>query len=44
MARRVTPAWGKWSEVLRRNPEAVQIGLTATPRQLTYAENTDEGR
>jgi len=25
-------AWGKWSVVLRRNPEAVQIGLTATPR------------
>ncbi len=28
-------AWGKWSEVLKRNPQAVQIGLTATPRQLT---------
>jgi type I restriction enzyme R subunit len=27
-------AWGKWSEVLKRNPEAVQIGLTATPRSL----------
>lgn len=27
-------AWGKWSEVLQRNPDAVQIGLTATPRQL----------
>jgi type I restriction enzyme R subunit len=27
-------AWGKWSEVLRRNPNAIQIGLTATPRQL----------
>jgi len=25
-------AWGKWSTVLRHNPEAVQIGLTATPR------------
>lgn len=25
-------AWGKWSTVLRRNPKAVQIGLTATPR------------
>jgi len=25
-------AWGKWSIVLRRNPDAVQIGLTATPR------------
>src|SRR3990172_9055043 len=27
-------AWGKWSQVLERNPNAVQIGLTATPRQL----------
>lgn len=27
-------AWGQWSEVLRRNPSAVHIGLTATPRQL----------
>jgi type I restriction enzyme R subunit len=28
-------AWGKWSLVLKRNPNAAQIGLTATPRQLT---------
>lgn len=28
-------AWGKWSLVLTRNPNAVQVGLTATPRQLT---------
>lgn len=27
-------AWGRWSEVLTRNPDAIQIGLTATPRQL----------
>lgn len=27
-------AWGRWSEVLRRNPDAIQIGLTATPREL----------
>ena len=27
-------AWGKWSEVLRRNPKAIQIGLTATPRDI----------
>jgi type I restriction enzyme R subunit len=27
-------AWGKWSRVLERNRNAVQIGLTATPRQL----------
>jgi len=26
-------AWGKWSIILQRNPEAIQIGLTATPRQ-----------
>ena len=28
-------AWGTWSEVLTRNPDAFQIGLTATPRKLT---------
>ena len=27
-------AWGRWSEVLTRNSDAFQIGLTATPRQL----------
>lgn len=27
-------AWGKWSEVLKRNPDAIQIGLTATPRKI----------
>ncbi|MBM4432115.1 MAG: restriction endonuclease subunit R, partial [Chloroflexi bacterium] len=27
-------AWGKWSQVLKRNPAAVQVGLTATPRRL----------
>nr|VFJ92352.1 MAG: type I restriction enzyme, R subunit [Candidatus Kentron sp. H]VFJ93320.1 MAG: type I restriction enzyme, R subunit [Candidatus Kentron sp. H]VFK00111.1 MAG: type I restriction enzyme, R subunit [Candidatus Kentron sp. H] len=32
-------AWGKWSEVLRRNPEAIHIGLTATPRQLSESKN-----
>ena len=31
-------AWGRWSEVLRRNPDAIQIGLTATPRQLREAK------
>ena len=30
-------AWGRWSEVLRRNPGAIHIGLTATPRQLREA-------
>jgi type I restriction enzyme R subunit len=37
-------AWGKWSEVLKRNPGAVQIGLTATPRQLEIAEEDAEAR
>ena len=27
-------AWGRWSEVLKRNPDAIHVGLTATPRQL----------
>lgn len=27
-------AWGRWSEVLRRNHSAIHIGLTATPRKL----------
>lgn len=31
-------AWGRWSEVLKRNPGAVQIGLTATPRQLRQSK------
>jgi len=35
-------AWGKWSIVLTRNPDAVQIGLTATPRQLKITESTRE--
>jgi type I restriction enzyme R subunit len=39
-------AWGRWSEVLTRNAAAVQVGLTATPRQLTedLPENTPEAR
>ncbi len=27
-------AWGKWSQVLTRNRNAAQVGLTATPRKL----------
>lgn len=27
-------AWGKWSAVLKRNPKAIHLGLTATPRKL----------
>ncbi|MBI3249671.1 MAG: DEAD/DEAH box helicase family protein [Deltaproteobacteria bacterium] len=37
-------AWGKWSQVLTRNPAAVQIGLTATPRQLGVSEDSPETR
>ena len=29
--------WGEWSAVLTRNAGAIQVGLTATPRQLTGA-------
>ena len=35
-------AWGKWSQVLTRNPNAVQIGLTATPRKLEVTERSKE--
>jgi type I restriction enzyme R subunit len=35
-------AWGKWSIVLKRNPRAVQIGLTATPRIIEVAQQTEE--
>lgn len=35
-------AWGKWSQVLTRNPNAVQVGLTATPRELVLTERTRE--
>ena len=37
-------AWGKWSQVLTRNPEAVQIGLTATPRTLEITERSKEAQ
>ena len=37
-------AWGKWSQVLQRNPDAVQVGLTATPRQLVCPEDSREAR
>lgn len=35
-------AWGKWSQVMTRNPKAVQVGLTATPRSLGAGEKTKE--
>ena len=34
-------AWGRWSEVLKRNPNAIHIGLTATPRQLRESRNVE---
>lgn len=34
-------AWGKWSIILTRNPNAVHIGLTATPRTLVGASDED---
>ena len=37
-------AWGKWSQVLTRNRNAVQIGLTATPRKLESKEETPEAQ
>ncbi|MBF6591813.1 MAG: DEAD/DEAH box helicase family protein [Ktedonobacterales bacterium] len=37
-------AWGKWSRILERNPDAVQIGLTATPRQLQITEDAAASR
>jgi type I restriction enzyme R subunit len=37
-------AWGKWSEILTRNPDAVQIGLTATPRHIMLAQATHEAQ
>ena len=32
-------AWGTWSTVLTRNPNAVQVGLTATPRELDLGDD-----
>jgi len=37
-------AWGKWSEVLTRNSNAIQIGLTATPREFEYTDNSVSSR
>lgn len=35
-------AWNKWSQVLTMNPNAVQVGLTATPRSFEYTEESEE--
>ena len=37
-------AWGRWSEVLKRNRKAVQVGLTATPREIEGVEMTSEDK
>jgi len=37
-------AWGKWSLVLTRNPDAVQVGLTATPRKLQITDDSKEAQ
>lgn len=34
--------WGKWRTVFEMNPEAVQIGLTATPRTLDVNEDNPD--
>jgi type I restriction enzyme R subunit len=34
-------AWGRWSIILTRNPNAVQVGLTATPRTVIGATEED---
>ncbi len=37
-------AWGKWSVILTDNPDAVHIGLTATPRIVIGGKKGSEGR
>lgn len=34
-------AWGTWSIILTHNPNAVQVGLTATPRTIVGASDED---
>lgn len=36
-------AWGKWSQVLKRNEKAAHIGLTATPRKLALRDPEGNG-
>jgi type I restriction enzyme R subunit len=35
-------AWNRWFEVLQRNPDAIHIGLTATPRKLDIEASGEE--
>lgn len=37
-------AWDKWSVVLTNNPDAVQIGLTATPRKITGEKSPEKDK
>jgi type I restriction enzyme R subunit len=37
-------AWGKWSIILTDNPDAVHIGLTATPRIITGGRRDEQRR
>jgi type I restriction enzyme R subunit len=37
-------AWGKWSQVLTRNPNAIHIGLTATPRKLKEPKRAKQSK
>jgi type I restriction enzyme R subunit len=35
-------AWGDWHEILVHNKDAIQIGLTATPRHIRVPETKDQ--
>lgn len=35
-------AWGEWHAILENNPNAIQVGLTATPRQIRVRESGDD--
>jgi type I restriction enzyme R subunit len=35
-------AWGEWNAILKNNSDAIQIGLTATPRQIRVRQVEDE--
>lgn len=37
-------AWGKWSVILTENPNAIHIGLTATPRIVVGGKKGSDGR
>ena len=37
-------AWNKWSIILTNNPDAVQIGLTATPRKIIGEKSKEKDR